>query len=633
MSMTDIEIKQWVENYVNTNPGYDWATWNDETYKYGLHHKFDAQLSYLQSAFQAKLTRLYALYRGFREGFVSSVSDSFVQVTSEDSILDLKLVKDKGRRIAEKWRAVNAEVEGRTLGIFGPGESFDRRYVGTDYYIDLDNGQDTRTGVNPDGLKHGNYTADSGTGTTTLVETSELARTSSGDWDGAYLYNVTRSAGALITNSTYSAGTWTLTHGTISSQASGDTYYILDAWLTIQQYISATTRSPGDNGYVRANTSQILAAANHEFDEDGNTNNRISIIGCDSVTNDPWGDGSDVVPEWDWNGNSANFWRLSADLYWHFNRMRVTGSANSNYGGFYFSGTFGTTVEDCDFSDNSTHGATTFSYTSLEMTNCSFNDNTTSGFNLGSGTQVVFRSCEFDGGSGGQDTGLYVAQNGRALCVNCSFGQTNAHDNEDINVQYQAEAHLISCLHNDDFSIFQGGVIYSEDDNQTFGNHESWHVGTVTVPHKKDTTNIRTGGADSSFAMAVPGGSDNVGLYFPLTVCGKGYRWNYPPNWPWKLWLESGSKTITLYIKTNDTWGVYPTASQLYVVASYVSNGTTGARTEVESTDVLTGTGWTGFDVTVNPAVDSMVYLNVVLKLNYGASQRYLYIDTLPVIS
>ena len=90
MSMTDVEIKQWVENFVTTNPGYSWDEWNTETFGVGLHHKFDVQLLDFQSMYDAKLRRLYQHYKELREGYYFNVSPSFAETTSEDAIKNLK---------------------------------------------------------------------------------------------------------------------------------------------------------------------------------------------------------------------------------------------------------------------------------------------------------------------------------------------------------------------------------------------------------------------------------------------------------------------------------------------------------------------------------------------------------------
>ena len=130
MAITDIELKQLVVDFVTTNPpGWTWVDWNEETDKFGLHHKTDQQMYDLQAMYVEKAKRLYAIFKESRADLVRRVSDSLVQTTSEEDILDLKPIKAKAVRMAKKWRAVNAEIAGREAGMFGPGLQFDRKYV------------------------------------------------------------------------------------------------------------------------------------------------------------------------------------------------------------------------------------------------------------------------------------------------------------------------------------------------------------------------------------------------------------------------------------------------------------------------------------------------------------------------
>src|SRR4030042_2111754 len=99
------------------------------------------------------------------------------------------------------------------------------------------------------------------------------------------------------------------------------------AWLTIEKYTSVTVRSAGDIAYVRANTSEVKSNADIVFDEDGTLISPISIIGCDSVTNDPWSDSSDVRPIIDFNDSAYGF-AADSDDYWYIERLDVRQSAD-----------------------------------------------------------------------------------------------------------------------------------------------------------------------------------------------------------------------------------------------------------------------------------------------------------------
>jgi hypothetical protein len=129
MAITDIELKQMLVDFVTTNPGWTWAEANEETDKFGLHHKTTQQLYDLQMMYEEKMRRVYRIYKENRHELIRVTSDSYVESTSEDDIGDLKTLKAKAVRVAQKWRAVNAEVAGREANKFGPGLEFDRKYV------------------------------------------------------------------------------------------------------------------------------------------------------------------------------------------------------------------------------------------------------------------------------------------------------------------------------------------------------------------------------------------------------------------------------------------------------------------------------------------------------------------------
>lgn len=599
MAYTSDDLKAQLIDYVNTNPGWNWLQWNDETYWLGLHHKFDYQLEDLQAAYPKKLKQLYeGTYEPTYAMLQEVVSSGFVVVSDEDDIAGLKAVKDKAWRIATKWRAVNAELYGREQGVFGPGLTYDRTYVGTTYYLDLDGGSDASPHT---GLKYGDYTMEAGSGATTLVETGGLdARVTNGDWTPSYVYNVTRSAGALVTNSVYAGGTWTLTHATISGQTDGDTYYILDSWLTLAQYTTTTARSTGDIGYVRANTSETLAVV-LECDEDGDKDTRISIVGCDSVTNDPWGDASDVKPAADFNA-SVNYFYFSDAEYWRFERMVFRNSTYS-YGNVTVDKNTDLYIKDCEFLDSTVHGIKMNGRGFAYAEGCLFSNNDSAQVFIQSGTMRL-RSCVLDAGAGGGNRGVDMYYGGFIELVDCSLGQTNAFTNADLHLSYTAKVFMRNCQHNNDFNVTRTSVIYEEDvDGVKGANRMICGVGTVT----KDTGVVRSGGAESSAKME-PASVNGLNNFLSLR--------NSIIEFPFKIKRPAVLTTLTVYIRSLGTWSTYPTADELYLEASYLDEAATSAsRAKVQSNDVLSHpSDWKAFDVTFTPLQEGIVYLNVSLK-------------------
>ena len=215
------------------------------------------------------------------------------------------------------------------------------------YYLDLDNGTDAHAGT-----KEGNYTAEASTdNTNTYVTKDVLVGDGNADdtYNGDYIYNVTRSLGALITDFDYDdgAGHSILVHGAIVGNVDTDTFYILRSWLTLSK--AATTLAAGEICYVRANTSEVIGAS-VSFTNDGTPSAPISIVGCDATTNDPWDDDSDVLPLIDFNGGA---YRLSiiVDDWWFLTRLHLFNS-HSTSGSIYVDQSGGLKVSSCKIEDS-----------------------------------------------------------------------------------------------------------------------------------------------------------------------------------------------------------------------------------------------------------------------------------------
>lgn len=524
MAWTSDELKQWLLDYVSTNPGWNWSQWNDETYILGLHHKFDFQLEALQVMYTQKLRRIYKAYKEIFEYIKYGVSDIFLQATSEDDILDLKPVKDKVKRIARKLRGVNAEIEGRSRGFFGPGLTYDRKYIGTTYYIDLDAGNDGNNGL--------------------------------------------------------AIGT---------------------PWLTLAQYTTTTVRTPGDRALIRANTTEAIGAT-VQFDEDGDEDDLIYIIGCNSQSPfDPWGDADDTMPIFN-GGGAGRYMNVQDDSYWAFQNftMRFSGSGNGN---LYLYNAFGHRFNNCWFNDNpATYGIRARNSRDAIFTDCHFNQNSSSGIaDVTAGCQLAFRSCEMR--NNGSD-GVSIALDGTWELIDCIL---TANGGDDVAVDSQAEVFLRNTKYGSLAISDAYGVVYSEDDNGVLGANKIYYnsnLGTI----EKDDSIVRLSGQEASQKW-IPGA--NCGLNYALNETQ--FRQSHSK----KIWLASGGWTVTVYIRATTAWAVYPIANELYVLASYLSGsaGSGGERVEVMSTAVLSdGASWVQFDVSVAPTQEGFVYIDIFLK-------------------
>lgn len=581
MAETPDELRTYVQGVYDSvlvEPS-DWDIQNAESFSRSVHVKYDHQLTALLAQYKRKIPEVIASYEETLDelsSYLTNFNISGIQLRG-----DLGSRNSKVKRLVDKWLAVQREVEGRTKGYFT------RNPVGTDYYIDPTNGSNTSP---HDGLRHpttSTYSMDSGSGTTTLVETSQLPRTTTGDWNGAYLYNVTRSTGVIITTSTYSAGTWTLTHPTITGQTSGDTYFIIDAWATLAQYTTTTARSAGDRAYVRANDTETLSVA-ITHDEDGTPGNPIEVIGCDATTNDPWNDSSSVKPILDFNGGAYGV-GFGATLGWKWTRMVVHDSHNSTGmiggtgGGFGF-----WKFVDCDFEEfgGNWNNMVNLSNSqgSCEFDGCTWDEVGANNTALGVGNgYAICKNCTLDAGSVTQGRMAVSVVCGTGILIDCVIGGTTSFYYRDV--QFGSYMGRIYARNTDfdidpissHFGFSDYSIIKMEDSEQVLG------AGKIVAPSgtvETDTT-IKTGNADFSHKMTPDTDCDTVHF---LELSGNMYEIEAP----FVVWGTASQEiTLTVKLKELGSWATYPTASELYLEASYYDSGSDLGRSKAVSTDVL----------------------------------------------
>lgn len=602
MALTPDEIRQWIINKLDVSTEPNWSDQNDVSLYRGLHVKHAYQLEDLRKLYKAKVPRLVRVYEEALTEIARYIKNFDIPTAELQN--DFEGLKDKVLRIAEKWLAVKREIEGREKGYFT------RTPIGTEYYIDLNNGSDASP---HDGLKYGNYNADSGTDTDTIVDT-EPPRTTSGDWDGAYVWNVTRNAGSLINTSTYAAG-WTFELVTpITGQTTGDEYYIIDAWKTISQYTSVTGRSPGDIAYVRANTDEIRTA-NGVFDEAGSVAEYVQIIGCDSVVNDPWEDGSDVKPIIDFN--DASYYMELESAFWKITKMhfRQGGGTNGNFkvGGNVTNVHF-KEVEFRDASNAAGKGCYLERGYNVLFEDCVFKDNLYTNLQL-ERSHARIKGGTIDGGTETTDYGVFGFFGSQIEIVDTEIGQISDHDGDDIRLFNRSIAFLRNVkLGVAGVTIFNdGSALYEEDADGVYGAGKITSVrGIIT----KDDS-IKTGNADFSCKLEP---NANCGIVAPLSLTENDLI-KFPVNV--KL-TASVEKTITIKIRSLGAWSTYPTNTELYIEAVYYDSGSDAGRSSIKSTQVLSDeTTWISFTVTFTPLRDGEAYIGVYLKKYEAAKGCY----------
>ena len=491
-------------------------------------------------------------------------------------------------------------------------------------YIDLTNGTDGGGGTVHDGLMEdnsgSNYAAIASTDNThTYIAQGALDNDGDDEYNGDYIYNVTRSLGALISDydGDDEGGNSVITHAEIVGNVDTDEFYIIRAIKTIGYYTSTLVRSAGDIAYVRANTTQTIAA-DVVFDENGDKDDFIYIIGCDATTNDPWGDASDTKPTIDCNGGSYSIYP-DGDDYWKFTRLIFTNSTDP-LGVVYPNNVQGTYLDSCDITESTT--GVYVREGEVYLKDCTLVD-VGIGINGSRGSHFYLEGCEIDRDDGTLTRGVMMLDQSKAVLVDCNIGASNSPTTDDIYVDENGVCLLRNVTYDDtNLNVGEQGYIYSEDDNGVLGAHAS-HQGAGTTA--KETTTVRSGGSSSSIDMTP---NANCGANLPLKSSG---YWHVLQHWPdatWNEWCTAAEHTLTVYIRAKGTWGTYPTASELYFQASYISDaGAAGARTKINSTAVLShASNWVAFAVTFTPTQAGFVYGNVFLHLYEDAGDGC-YID------
>lgn len=378
-----------------------------------------------------------------------------------------------------------------------------------------------------------------------------------------------------------------------------------NAWLTLAKYTTTTARSAGDIAYVRANTTETVAAL-IECDEDGNSGSLISIIGCDATTNDPWGDSSDVKPILDLGANAYGLY-INRDDYWWVELLELKNGTRAD-GALHIRQSKYAYIKSCKVHDGGTLGIQILT-SPVVLDSVEVEDNVTINVKISTqaGILVKIKDSTIDGGAGGTVTGV-SALNAEVEITGTDIGVTNAHSTADIqandsfvklkDVNYSAANKLL-------IGGYGGGFIYCEDADQTYG---AGYIVDVAGVITKDT-GVKTGSADYSLKME-PGST--CGLHRVLTA----HR-NSIIDSPFVVeGTASEEITCTIKIRSLGTWGTYPTNTELYLEASYYDNAGDAGRSTDVSTEVLShASDWVEFSITCTPARDGPIYINVYMKL------------------
>lgn len=591
--------------------------WEQKIEDKKLHRRAQKDFDHWKTIYVKKIDKIREQLRGDWKVTVKPQNADGSSRTAEQIVADfsdeLQHLTEKEIRLFDKLACVLEEEQLRKDGKVVR----DDIHEATDYYIDYTNGIDTAHGE-----KLGNFTADAGTNTTTIVDTelNGLSITDNASSSGDWVWNVTRSAGSYVDAWDDGTDTITLT-GTITGQTTGDTYYIIPAWKTFQKALETTTLTAGDRVFMRSGItwSQGTVARDILMDDDGDEDDYISLIGCDGTDHNEWGDDDSTKPIIDFEDLSYQIYSLTDD-FWFFDNFEVKQS-NDGYSTVCYSNH--TYWKDIDFSDQPGSGsfymADNDGFVTFE--GCTFEDDDVYGILVGTGLMHCI-SCTFTAGSvRPSDYGIRAYNDCQIMWLeDCTF--TGSFASADILVEDNVTLYMRNTSYTT-LTVTDNGEAHSEDDGATFEDQEikrSW--GTIT----RDTTDARSGGADS-FATLAPKAACGVNRMLRLGNKMSGFS---------RVWASASVEiTVTVHVRDPDDWATQPgnNSSQgtFYIETSHLSNGASAARTLTRSTQDTVYNTWTAFTTTFTPARDGWVYIWAYL----GAfeTSKTLDIDIKPVVS
>lgn len=391
------------------------------------------------------------------------------------------------------------------------------------------------------------------------------------------------------------------------------------AWLTIENYTTTTVRSAGDIAYIRAGTTETIAAI-VQFDEDGTTNALIQIIGCDSVTNDPWSDVSDVLPIIDFNSN-AYYLYLNTDNYWGIKRLDIRNSTinTSGLGAVSFRSNEHCELVECTIHLNTVCGVGIYWGHANIIKTCALTSNGSYNIRGYVNNDNTVDGCALTGGTG-TNYGIYLDNSPSVLYVKDST--FSGHGTNGVYINVVAWTYFRNCLFSDTTPFGNGAnakfYTYSEDHNQAAG--ATYFQSNTGIIRRVNAVQL-----DSVDSIQMEPGSA-VGQYEPLSTADALYYGGW-----YEIDCPAGVTTLTIKARETVAWATDPGATEFYFVAEYLDGASGESRALAQSTQALSGTTEISFTMTFTPDTAAVVYIKAVLtKYESG---KYVNISTEVAVS
>jgi len=243
------------------------------------------------------------------------------------------------------------------------------------------------------------------------------------------------------------------------------------------------------------------------------------------------------------------------------------------------------------------------------------------------GGSLVLKDCNLQSSTSGI-YGVYAVE-GKVTLINTTVG----HNFSSLDIYaYRAEITCYNLSASTAYSIGVGGgntgVVHIDGFNGDSSVQRTRYLGGWI---ERNTSNTRPGGGDTSIAMCpINTHANSFGLSLSNAMPG---LFNGRSVGLIKCWNDTNSTNqISIYIKAGDDFGgSYPTADELYVVSWYWSGGKywSSARSTQTVSDT---TSWVEFTNTIYPSANTFIHTDVMLR-KYESSDNVIYVDTKPILS
>lgn len=496
-----------------------------------------------------------------------------------------------------------------------------RAPIGTTYYIDADNGNDTNDGL---GTGSGNawatlhkFTENARSpgdivkirrGTTARIDDGgSLAFTSDGDINNPIVIEADfDDSWSDFANSTQ---TYTLVFGSKTVEASATiTDISAGDWI----YNSTDGDDPREFSYEVASVSGTTITLKLPFKGSTGTTKTLKIM--------------PPAPIWGATTSFSYNWGLSLDDYWEIRNIHVKTTNTS--GAIDCTSTLGHIFKDLILET----GAGTSSVIDPDcglFLKCRINGNSNSTTGISpTDSEFFVKDSLIENCS----TRACYASDGLSF-IDCEFNN-NAID-FDI-TSGRRFTRVRNCKNNGTTVVYKGieeeiSTISFEDYNNTPGDNRNLGLlvtASDTPIFQSETTKVRSGGGNVSIKVT------------PITSLGSSWEWSRWKIFEIPIYATTDSKTYTIYFASDDNtdWDSNPTASELWIELEAWGHVSNNFRKITKSTGTVDFQTDTDFDqslsITFAPAQSGLAYLRMwYAKPKESTNANIFYIDPVPVIS